>query len=69
MVLVITRREGEAIVLGYPNAPIARVRIVSVKGGDRVRLAIEADQRLQVHREEVWRSLNDPDAGGEAVPA
>ena len=36
--LVITRREGEEVVIGDPRHPIGVVRIASIKG-DRVRIA------------------------------
>ncbi|MGP1272515.1 MAG: carbon storage regulator [Phycisphaerales bacterium] len=50
--LVITRREGEEVVIGSPEAPIGVVRIASIKG-DRVRVAFEFPREVQVHRREV----------------
>ncbi|MSR19231.1 MAG: carbon storage regulator [Phycisphaerales bacterium] len=50
--LVITRREGEEVVIGNPAAPIGIVRIASIKG-DRVRLAFEFPREIAVHRREV----------------
>ena len=38
--LVITRREGEEVVIGNPAAPLGIVRIAAIKG-DRVRIAFE----------------------------
>lgn len=50
--LVITRREGEEVVIGDPANPIGTVRIASIKG-DRVRLAFAFPRDVEVHRREV----------------
>ena len=50
--LVITRREGEEVVIGDPNNPIGVVRIASIKG-DRVRVAFDFPRTIDVHRREV----------------
>lgn len=50
--LVLTRRETEAIVI----ADTIRVTVVRVKDGV-VRLGIEADKEVPVHRLEVWERL------------
>lgn len=50
--LVITRREGEEVVIGDPRHPIGVVRIASIKG-DRVRVAFEFPRDIDVHRREV----------------
>ena len=50
--LVITRREGEEVVIGEPRKPIGIVRIASIKG-DRVRVAFEFPRDIDVHRREV----------------
>ncbi len=50
--LVITRREGEEVVIGDPRNPIGIVRIAGVKG-DRVRIAFDFPRDIQVHRREV----------------
>ena len=50
--LVITRREGEEVVIGDPHNPIGVVRIASIKG-DRVRVAFEFPRSIDVHRREV----------------
>lgn len=50
--LVITRREGEEVVIGDPRDPIGVVRIAGIKG-DRVRVAFEFPREIQVHRSEV----------------
>jgi sRNA-binding carbon storage regulator CsrA len=63
--LVITRREGEEVVIGDPSSPMGVVRIVAIKG-DRVRVAFE------VHRREVADQIlangnQQPDADGRNV--
>ena len=50
--LVITRREGEEVVIGDPNNPIGVVRIASIKG-DRIRVAFDFPRDIAVHRREV----------------
>ncbi|MFM7135365.1 MAG: carbon storage regulator [Planctomycetota bacterium] len=50
--LVITRREGEEVVIGDPASPIGIVRIAAIKG-DRVRIAFEFPRTVEVHRREV----------------
>lgn len=55
--LILTRREGEAIVIGDGIA----VTVVGVLGG-QVRLGIQAPLDVPVHREEVWLRVNEPTA-------
>lgn len=50
--LVITRREGEEVVIGDPRNPLGKVRIASIKG-DRVRIAFDFPRSVDVHRREV----------------
>ena len=50
--LVITRREGEEIVIGDPSKPQGVVRIASIRG-DRVRVAVEFPRDVPVHRREI----------------
>ena len=50
--LVITRREGEEVVIGDPASPDGIVRVASIKG-DRVRLAFSFPREVDVHRREV----------------
>jgi len=54
--LVITRREGEEVVIGDPSDPIGVVRIAGIKG-DRVRLAFEFPRNIEVHRREVAEQI------------
>ncbi len=50
--LVISRRQGEEVVIGEPGSPIGSVRIARIKG-DRVRLAFDFPREIEVHRREV----------------
>jgi len=50
--LIITRREGEEVVIGDPANPIGIVRIAAVKG-DRVRIGFAFPREVEVHRREV----------------
>jgi len=64
--LVITRREGEEVVIGDPESPLGVVRIAGIKG-DRVRVAFEFPREVQVHRREVADQIIDdrlPDNAG-----
>jgi sRNA-binding carbon storage regulator CsrA len=65
--LVITRGEGEAIIIGDPRSPIARVIVRSLKGSARVRLGVVVDSNTPVHRDEVAKSFgldeDEPPAG------
>ncbi|MFM9994794.1 MAG: carbon storage regulator [Phycisphaerales bacterium] len=54
--LVITRREGEEVVIGDPRNPIGVVRIASIKG-DRVRVAFDFPREIDVHRREVAEQI------------
>lgn len=54
--LVITRREGEEVVIGDPHHPMGVVRIVGIKG-DRVRIAFEFPREVAVHRREVAEAI------------
>ena len=56
--LVITRREGEEVVIGDPKAPLGVVRIATIKG-DRVRIAFEFPREIDVHRREVAQQIID----------
>ena len=51
--LVVTRREGEEIVLGDPEKPYGIVRVVSIRS-DRVRLGFDFPRDISVNRKEVY---------------
>jgi carbon storage regulator len=50
--LVITRREGEEVVIGDPKNPIGVVRIASIKG-ERVRVAFDFPREVKINRREL----------------
>lgn len=50
--LVLTRREGEEVVIGPAGNPLGVVRIVSIKG-DRVRVAFDFPKGIDVDRREI----------------
>ena len=50
--LVISRHEGEEVVIGDPRNPYGVVRVASIKG-DRVKLAFSFPRHIEVHRREV----------------
>lgn len=54
--LVITRREGEEVVIGDPSNPLGVVRVASIRG-DRVRLAFQFPRDVSVHRREVAEQI------------
>lgn len=58
--LVITRREGEEVVIGDPENPIGVVRIASIKG-DRVRIAFDFPRDVEVNRREVAEQKRNND--------
>jgi carbon storage regulator len=53
--LILTRRTGEAIVIGQPRQ--VRLKVLSVVG-NVVRIGFEADRDLTIHRAEVYRRIN-----------
>ncbi len=68
--LVITRREGEEVVIGDPRKPIGVVRIASVRG-ERVRVAFDFPRDVEIHRREVAEQIvtEAPDVVGRIKPA
>jgi carbon storage regulator CsrA len=68
--LVITRREGEEVVIGDPKNPIGVVRIASVKG-ERVRIAFDFPRDVQINRREIADQIaaHAPEIAGSIKPA
>lgn len=62
--LVITRREGEEVVIGDPKHPIGVVRIASVKG-ERVRIAFDFPRDIEINRREIAEQIAQ--APGEVI--
>jgi carbon storage regulator len=52
--LVLSRKPGERIVIG-PNIELT---VVDIRG-NKVRLAVEAPREVSVHRQEVYRRIQD----------
>jgi carbon storage regulator CsrA len=53
--LVLTRKNRESVVIGEPDGMhvVLEITILEIEGG-RVRLGFEADNRMPIHRREVW---------------
>ena len=58
-VLVLTRREGETIMIGDVDRPETAAISISIQeiDGGKVSLGIEAPADVAVHRLEVWRQI------------
>jgi carbon storage regulator len=54
--LVITRREGEEVIVGDPANPLGIVKVASIKG-ERVRLTFSFPREIEVHRREVAEQI------------
>lgn len=57
--LVLTRREGETIMIGdvdQPEKAAISISIVEVDGG-KISLGIEAPAHVAIHRLEIWRQI------------
>ena len=67
--LVITRREGEEVVIGDPRNPIGVVRIASIKG-ERVRIAFDFPRDVEIHRRELADQIvtQSPEVAGVIKP-
>jgi carbon storage regulator len=52
--LILTRREGEVIVIGKDIT----ITVMGIVGG-QVRVGIQAPREVAVHREEVWDRIHD----------
>lgn len=58
--LILTRRLGETLIIGDP--PIAKIMVLGVKG-NQVRLGINADKEISIHREEIYERILKERAG------
>ena len=68
--LVITRREGEEVVIGDPANPLGVIRIATIKG-DRVRVALDFPREVPVHRREIASEIakSGPAIAGKICPS
>jgi carbon storage regulator len=67
--LVITRREGEEVVIGDPKNPLGVVRIAMVKG-ERVRIAFDFPRDVEINRREIAEQIKNapPEIAGTIKP-
>ena len=65
--LVLTRKNRESVVIGQPGEmQIAlEITVLEIEGG-RVRLGFEADNKLPIHRREVWDRICNGNGNGQA---
>ena len=61
--LVLTRRAGESITIGDEVV----VTVLEVRG-DVIRLGIKAPRNIQVHREEIYRELQEANRAAASPP-
>jgi len=61
--LVLSRKRGERIVIG----PTIELTVVDIHG-DRVRLAVDAPRDVSIHREEIYRLIQDESRHEGATP-
>jgi carbon storage regulator len=63
--LVLTRKNRESVVIGQPGEMriALEITILEIEGG-RVRLGFEADNKLPIHRREVWDRICNGQGNG-----
>jgi carbon storage regulator len=63
--LVLTRKNRESVVIGRPedNQVVLQITVLDIEGG-RVRLGFEADQKMPIHRREVWDRISNGNGNG-----
>lgn len=66
--LVLTRKNRESVVIGRPEdgQVMLQITVLDIEGG-RVRLGFEADQRMPIHRREVWERISNGNGDGRAT--
>ena len=65
--LVVSRHPDESIVIDLRAHGLGLVTIllVDIRGGDRARIGVDADQSIPVHRIEIWKRIErDRELGG-----
>ena len=64
--LVLTRKNRESVVIGRPEdgQVMLQITVLDIEGG-RVRLGFEADQRMPIHRREVWERICNGNGNGD----
>lgn len=68
--LVLTRKNRESVVIGRPedNQVVLQITVLDIEGG-RVRLGFEADQKMPIHRREVWDRICNGNGNGGGTAA
>ena len=68
--LVLTRKNRESVVIGRPDdmQVVLEITILEIEGG-RVRLGFEADNRMPIHRREVWDRICNGNGNGNGQAA
>lgn len=68
--LVLTRKNRESVVIGRPEdgQVMLEITVLEIEGG-RVRLGFEADQRMPIHRREVWERICNGEHGSDGRAA
>ena len=68
--LVLTRKNRESVVIGRPedNQVVLQITVLDIEGG-RVRLGFEADQKMPIHRREVWDRICNGNGNGNGTAA
>ena len=61
--LVLSRRAGESVVIGHD----VTITVLEVRG-DLVRVGIDAPRSVQVHREEVYKELQEANRVAASAP-
>lgn len=64
--LILTRRVGEALVVGE-GATQATVRVLGIRG-NQARIGIETAKNISVHREEIYQRIQQEKADGISRP-
>lgn len=62
--LILTRRLNEKVIIGDH---LVKITVLSIKGC-QVRLGIEADKDISVHREEIFNKIQEEKASHEKKP-
>jgi len=65
--LVLSRQKNENVVITVPGWPEITVCVVAIRG-DKVRLGIEAQRQVLVHRQEVHDAIKRMPNGPTAAP-